>query len=82
MSNLKYKISQVDGQILEGDAERVFIKDSLNIMTIKAGHAPLIAILSKGSIRLDLLSQENLELEYEEGMLTCKNGQIDVSLIQ
>lgn len=82
MSNLKYKISQVDGQILEGDAERVFIKDSLNILTIKAGHAPLIAILSKGSIRLDLLSQENLELEYEEGMLTCKNGQIDVSLIQ
>lgn len=82
MSNLKYKISQVDGQLLEGEAEQIFIKDSLNVLTIRAGHAPLIAILSKGSLRLDLPTQENLELQYEEGMLTCKQGHLDISLIQ
>ena len=82
MSNLKYKISQADGQVLEGKAERVFIKDAFNVLTIKEGHAPLIAVLNKGFLRLDLLTNENLELQYEEGMLTCKNGQLDISLIQ
>jgi len=82
MSKLKYKISQVDGQVLEGNAERIFIKDSLNVLTLGENHAPLIAVLSKGSVRIDLPTNENLELQYEEGMLYLKQGIVDISLIQ
>ncbi len=82
MSKIKYKISQLDGQVLEGEAVRLFVKDASTILTLSAGHAPLIATLSSGMLRIDLPTHEQIELSYVEALLYLNDNLIDISVIQ
>ncbi len=77
MKKLKYNISLTDGRVVEGGAEKVFVLDKLNVLTILDDHAPLIASLSDGKVVV-----EGSEYTYQEGFLTCRDNVCSVTILR
>ncbi len=80
---LNFKIDFIDGQNVEGQATRVFVKDMFNVLTISNDHAPIITLIQKGLVQV--FANENAPLhtfEFEEGFLTCKDNVCKIHILK
>jgi F0F1-type ATP synthase epsilon subunit len=82
MSKLAYGVSFLDGQSVTGLASKIFVKDKNTLMTISENHAPMVASLDQGFVRVFGLSGEPVEYSYQQAFLNCHDNAVTITVVE
>ena len=82
MKSLKFKLSPIEGEVLEGSAQKIFVKDSHTVLTILENHAPLVSTLSKGQVDIYPSEGEKQSYSFEQGFLRTQDNLCSITLLQ
>ena len=80
MSKLSYKINFLSTQAEEGAADRLVFTDALSVLTLQAGHAPLISILQSGGFVVTDAG-ESKSYTYQSGLVRVEGGRCVVTIL-
>ncbi len=75
---MKVRIARVGESLFEGDALSLNLPGSEGDMTILPGHAPLIATLRAGTVRVVDAAKEHKEFEIKKGLVEISNSEVIV----
>ena len=81
MSKLAFTLSVPDADLVSGTASKVVVRDSLTVLTLAQGHAPLVAALQGGEVSIFETDQPKV-VTYQEGFITLNNGQCAIHLLR
>ncbi len=70
-------ISQVNQLLYSGDAVSVSVPSTYGVLTLLAGHEPLITTLKSGTIRV-ITPNDKKEFTIAKGVLETSHGQITI----
>jgi F0F1-type ATP synthase epsilon subunit len=80
----QFKIDFIEGQNVEGQTPRVYIKDQLSVLTIGNQHAPIINYLKEGQVQIfgpdDVTVAHTFS--FQEGFLTCKDNICNIHILK
>jgi F0F1-type ATP synthase epsilon subunit len=80
MSKLAYKVNFLDAPSQDGEADRLFFFDEAAVLTVQAGHAPLISILNDGELSI-INGDEVKKVSYKSGMVRVDYTQCVVTIL-
>jgi F0F1-type ATP synthase epsilon subunit len=81
MSKLAYKVNFLSTQSESGSADRIVFTDELAILTVQAGHAPLISLLKKGKVVVSD-ADASKDYSYDSGLVRISDGQCIITLLK
>ncbi|NBV83543.1 hypothetical protein EBR57_05410 [bacterium] len=80
MTKLAYKVNFLGTQSEDGVADRLVFTDSLSILTVQAGHAPLISILQSGGFEVKD-GESSKAYTYQSGLLRVDGERCTVTIL-
>ena len=81
MKNLAYKVLFSEGAPIEGMAQSLSIRDSIGVLTLKVGSAPLISLLKHGAVEILNEDGKVTTHSYQEGLLRLTQTDCTVTLL-
>jgi F0F1-type ATP synthase epsilon subunit len=82
MSQLNYSLLFMSGPSIQGECDRLFVKDDQTILTISENHAPIVTTLENGSVQVIKKNGESTHYNYEHAFLNCQQNTVTVTVLQ
>lgn len=79
MTPLHVELVAADRKVWEGDATQVIARATEGDMGILPGHAPLMAMLASGDVRIDTVDGGSRRVSVDSGFMTVENDRVIIA---
>ena len=78
---IEYKVVFPEEPSIEGEAQKIELKNKSNPFSILPNHAPMIAILQKGTLNIYGNNNEIEKYTYESGYIHINDEKIVINIL-
>lgn len=78
MKQFRLRILSPEGELFAGTVSRLIVRSSGGDLAVLAGHAPMVAVLPAGTVRIRKNDSDRQELAIAcgGGLLAVRNGEV------